>query len=252
MSLLVMVSALGAINGLIFTYSRVFSSMGAEYNLFAILGRWNRRLGAPVWTLLLQGLFSVILIVLVGTEFGRQQIDRLLLPVGWNAKNWEQYHGGFDTLVAATAPVFWSFFLMTGLAFFALRERDAPVTRPFRVPFHPLFPLIFCGTCIFMLYSALEYVKMLALIGAVPVAVGLPLYWLARRTRPEWEETPASQAVPPAPPRPAGLEESPPPASEPPADDLPTETHLAPAPTADGGEEKETENPFRTFGSGPQ
>lgn len=248
MSLLVMVSALGAINGLIFTYSRVFFSMGAEYNLFAILGKWNRSLGSPVWTLLLQGLFSVILIVLVGTEFGRQQIDRLLLPLGWDSKNWEQYHGGFDTLVAATAPVFWSFFLMTGLAFFALRERDAQVTRPFRVPFHPLLPLIFCGTCIFMLYSALAYVKMLALIGAVPVAVGLPLFWLSRRTRPAWEETPASPAVFQATPRPAGLEESPRPASEPPAGEAATETHVAPAPTADGDEDKVTENPFRTLG----
>src|SRR5262245_38185551 len=40
-SVLVMISALGAINGLIFTGSRVYSTLGADHSLFALLGRWS-------------------------------------------------------------------------------------------------------------------------------------------------------------------------------------------------------------------
>ena len=95
---------------------------------------------------------------------------------------WERYFGGFDTLVSGTAPVFWGFFLLSGLSLFALRQRDPDLERPFRVPLFPLLPLIFCGTCAYMLYSAIDYAKYIALIGAVPLAVGLPLYWVSRRT----------------------------------------------------------------------
>ena len=40
--------------------------------------------------------------------------------------------GGFDTLLTCTAPVFWVFFLLTGISLFVLRERDRQVERPFK------------------------------------------------------------------------------------------------------------------------
>ncbi len=40
--------------------------------------------------------------------------------------------------------------------------------------------LVFCGMCIFMLYSSLEYARWLALLGAAPLLVGVPLAWLGR------------------------------------------------------------------------
>ena len=42
-SILVMISALGAINGLILTGSRVYATLGHEHRVFAWLGRWNQR-----------------------------------------------------------------------------------------------------------------------------------------------------------------------------------------------------------------
>ena len=50
MSLLVVVAALGGLNGLILTGSRVHASLGADHRLFAALARWSRR-GSPVWSL---------------------------------------------------------------------------------------------------------------------------------------------------------------------------------------------------------
>ena len=46
-------------------------------------------------------------------------------------------------------------------------------------PFYPLLPIIFCNTCVYMLYQAIDYVKYRALFAVVPVLLGLPLYWLS-------------------------------------------------------------------------
>ncbi len=60
---------------------------------------------------------------------------------------------GFETLVEYTAPVFWLFFLLTGVSLFLLRRRDPRRLRPFRVPLYPLTPLVFCATSACLLYG---------------------------------------------------------------------------------------------------
>lgn len=181
MSVLVMISALGAVNGLIFTGSRVYSTLGSDYGLFAWLGRWHPRFGSPVWALLVQALITLAMIAAVGTSFGRETIDQGLMAVGLNALPWEKYYGGFETLLAGSAPVFWGFFLLSGLSLFALRMRDPKIERPFSVPLFPWLPLVFCGTCFYMLYSAINYAGKLALIGVLPLLLGVPLYELSRK-----------------------------------------------------------------------
>lgn len=179
-SLLVMASALGAINGLIFTGSRIYVSLGVDHRLFAWLGRWNERRAAPLRSLLAQSSVAVLLILVVGTQAGRDGVDMGMRMVGLNPLPWDQYFGGFDTLVAATAPVFWAFFLLTGYSLLLLRAIDPDIHRPFAAPFYPLEPILFCGMCHFMLFSAISYAQGLSLLGLVPLAVGLPLYALSR------------------------------------------------------------------------
>jgi amino acid transporter len=170
---------------LIFTGSRIYVSLGADHRLFAWLGRWDPRRGVPVRSLLTQSAIALLLIVAVGTETGRSSLDKMMTAVGLNALPWDRYYGGFDTLVAATAPVFWVFFLLTGYSLFLLRAIDHSIQRPFWAPFYPLEPILFCGMCHFMLFSAIDYAKGLSLLGLIPLAVGLPLYaisqWSARR-----------------------------------------------------------------------
>jgi amino acid transporter len=179
--LLVMVSALGAMNGLIFTGSRVYSSLGAEHRVFAFLGRWHPQLHAPIWSLATQAVITLAMILLVGTEQGRTAIDDVLGRLQMQPIPWGDYFGGFNTLFAGTAPVFWAFFLLTGLSVFVLRMKDPHIERPFRlaIPWFPLLPLIFCGMCVFGLYSAATYAKYIALIGVIPLAVGIPLYLIS-------------------------------------------------------------------------
>jgi amino acid transporter len=87
--------------------------------------------------------------------------------------------GGFKAMVEFTAPVFWLFFLLSGISLFVLRRREPDTERPFKVPLYPLTPLIFCAVCAYMLWSSLNYVYSKELgglnaawIGVLVLAVG--------------------------------------------------------------------------------
>jgi len=179
-SFLVMISALGSVNGLIFSVSRLHAMVGTDHYVFAWLGRWWSRTNAPVWSLLVQGIISVLMILGVGTQTGRGTVD--LVAIHWRGSPipWDKFHGGFNTLFAGTAPLFWLFFLANGLAYFVLRLKDPLIERPFRAPFFPLCPLLFCGMCLFGLYSATTYGWDLLPFAAGPVLLGLPVYFLSR------------------------------------------------------------------------
>jgi amino acid transporter len=180
MCLVVMTSALGTINGLIFSGSRVYATLGTDHPLFAWLGRWQTRSGAPAGAILIPAVIGVGMMAVVGTATGREMVDNLLVRLGVEAPAWEG-HGGFETLLKCTAPVFWVFFLATGLSLFVLRFKDRGRERPFSVPLFPLVPLIFCCTCAYMIKSGIDYAGKFALIGGGLLVVGLPLYWLSRR-----------------------------------------------------------------------
>jgi amino acid transporter len=174
-SLLVMLSALSAINGMILTGSRVYATWGADYPALSWLGAWNRRAAAPLTAIAAQAAIAVALIVLVGTEAGRGSFDAALINIGIAPLPWSKFFGGFETLVAGSTPVFWIFTLLTAVAVFVLRFRDPSTERPFKIPLFPLPPIIFCATCLFMLWASVTYARWLTLLGFMPLVVGVVL-----------------------------------------------------------------------------
>ncbi len=226
MCVLVMVSALGAVNGLIFTGARVYATIGKDYSVFRWMSGWAQQRGTPVPALITQGVLALGLVFLVGTTGGRNGINWLLEktatrtaeqkvkgpddkeitatvpaghvlpPIKWEGKVDEKKsdaenatslaNGGFTTLVTCTAPVFWIFFLLTGISLFVLRERDRDVPRPFKVPLYPELPLVFCLSCGYMLYSSVDYALFkgwkggVFLLGIAPLLIGLVLYRISR------------------------------------------------------------------------
>ncbi len=116
---------------------------------------------------------------------GRSVLDRLAVLVEGGPLPWERYGDGFSTLVSASAPVFWLFFLLNGLAVIVQRIRDPARPRPFRVPGYPIPPLLFAATSGFMLYSSTNYARPLLPFVLIPVLAGIPLYgisqWLKQR-----------------------------------------------------------------------
>jgi amino acid transporter len=166
LALIVCVSAFTTMNAAIFTGARTNFALGQDYRLFGFLGNWRERGSTPANALILQGVVSLLLVYVGSTT-----------PDGFNA------------MVAYTSPVFWTFFLLTGITLFVFRARggEAPA---FKVPLFPLTPLIFIGTCAYMLWSSIDYIRNpifgpkfgdMVLGGIVIMAVGIPMYWLARR-----------------------------------------------------------------------
>jgi amino acid transporter len=180
MCVLVMISALGAINGLTFTSSRIYAALGSDHSIFARLSRWHPRLGSPVWSLLTQAIIAWSMIAVVGSTIGQEALNEMFQVFGVGSVSWEG-HGGFETLLKCTAPVFWVFFLLSALSLFVLRAKDRETERPFSVPLFPLIPGIFAATCVFMLYSAINYAGNFGLVGAALLLVGLLLYLLSKR-----------------------------------------------------------------------
>ena len=181
-SILVMISALGAINGMLFAGARVYATVGEDHRAFALFSRWNLKATVPAAAIMTQACIAGSFVFAVGTTTGRAIIDRCLTAVDLAALPWQKFFGGFETLVAGTAPVFWTFFLLTGLSVFVLRIKDGRRHRPFRIPLYPVPPIIFSATCAYMLYCSLDYARWLALLGVVPLLAGLPLYWIGRKS----------------------------------------------------------------------
>lgn len=183
-SMLIMISALGAINGLMFTGIRLYSTFGSHERLF----QWLSRRGfapVPLGALLIQTFFTLALIALF--EFGDVWKPHVMRACAWLGiglpEEFGRKAGGFDDLVACTAPVFWLFFTFTGYSVIVLRSRESGVDRPFRVPLFPIVPLLFCGSSLFMLYRSTDFAltKGPAELGVVAafLLLGIPLYALS-------------------------------------------------------------------------
>jgi basic amino acid/polyamine antiporter, APA family len=151
-SSLVVVSTLGALNATLFTGARTNYALGQDFDRFRFLGRWQQQANTPSSALVIQALIALLLV-------GLGSLTRK----------------GFETMVEYTAPVFWFFFLLAGLALIILRYKNPQQPRSFQVPFYPLTPLLFCAICGYLLYSSLVYVKVGAIVGVVVVVLGIPL-----------------------------------------------------------------------------
>lgn len=176
MSAIVMISALGAVNGLILSVSRLHAAVGRDHRLFALMGRWSNRHEAPIGSLVIQAAFVVALLMLVGTPAGQALLDRFFAATLGQTLPWGRFGGGFDLLFAVGAPVFWTFFLATGLAFLVLRIREPHIERPFRAPGFPVTPLLFCAMCGFGIFASVRYAGTFTWLGVAPVIAGLAIY----------------------------------------------------------------------------
>ena len=134
LGLFVAIAALTSINATMFVGARTNFAVGNDWKALRKLGQWQLDIGSPKQALLLQALISIGLIAL-----GTQEVD------------------GFSAMVEFTAPVFWGFLFLVGLALIWLRQTDKHTSRPFKVPLYPVLPLIFCAACAWLTYSSVTY-----------------------------------------------------------------------------------------------
>ena len=153
-SVIVILSCLNSLNATMIFGARSAFAMGQDFRSFAWLGRWHSS-GHPRNSLIVQMLVALAVV-------GLASITRQ----------------GFETVVEFTAPVFWSFILLVGVALVVLRRRHPDLQRPFKVPLYPWLPLGFIAVTGWMLWSSLVYTGLGALVGVAVLVCGLiPLGW---------------------------------------------------------------------------
>jgi len=156
---IVCLSVLASSNATMIVGARSNYALGLDWPIVSFMSRWDRKRDVPVPAFLVQGGITLALVAFAAYE--QSQVR---------------------TIVEFTAPVFWFFFMLTGVALFVLRKKYAHVARPFSVPLYPVLPLVFVGTCAFLLWSSLAYAQSQhALQVAFGVmAAGLVLWLIAR------------------------------------------------------------------------
>jgi amino acid transporter len=134
LGLFVAIAALTSINATMVVGARANYAVGLDWPSLRQFGQWQGSSGSPTRAYVLQAGISVGLIVL-----GMREAD------------------GFAAMVEFTAPMFWSFLLLVGLALLWLRRSDPLAARPFRVPLYPFTPLVFCAACGSLAYASVVY-----------------------------------------------------------------------------------------------
>jgi basic amino acid/polyamine antiporter, APA family len=154
-SVTVVVSTFGTLNGVLLTTPRIFFAMAADGLLFRPLAAVHPRFQTPYAAIGLGAVLGVIFVL---------------------ARTFEQLT---DAFVVAIAP----FYALGVAAVFRLR-RDG-VASPFRTPGYPVVPGLFVAAMGFLLVNAIVDPSTrwatLAVLGVV--AAGVPVYaWVARRS----------------------------------------------------------------------
>jgi APA family basic amino acid/polyamine antiporter len=159
-AIVVALAALTSINATMIVGARTNYAMAQDWPALRFMRGWHAQRGTPVVAFVVQG---AIALALVG--FGALQ------------------HDGFEAMVEFTAPVFWTFLFLVGVALFVLRRKHADVERPFRVPLYPLTPIVFCAACAWLAWSSVAYAasRDAVHVSLLVMACGVVAWLLTRR-----------------------------------------------------------------------
>jgi basic amino acid/polyamine antiporter, APA family len=159
---LIMVSTFGCINSLVLAGPRAYYTMARDKLFFAAAGHLNRA-RVPGWSLLMQGIWAALLVVL--TTYS---------PVkGYG----NLYSDLLDYIISAALL----FYILTIAAVVVLRYKRPQAERLYRTPGYPVVPAVYIlgasavVLCLFVDRPATTWP------GLALVIAGLPVYWIVRR-----------------------------------------------------------------------
>jgi APA family basic amino acid/polyamine antiporter len=152
-SIVFIVSTIGALNGGILTAARLPYAMARDGLFFSRLGDVSKKSRAPVWAIALQALWACVLAL----------------------------SGTFDQLTDFAVFALWLFFALTTAAVFVLRRKSPRATRPYRTIGYPVIPLLFIMVAVWLIANTLLTNLKSAGAGLLLIALGLPLYYYFNR-----------------------------------------------------------------------
>ncbi len=149
----IMISIIGALNGLILASARVPYAM-AEDGLFPkSQADLSRKSKVPVKAIFSQAIWACILALL----------------------------GTFDQLTTYAVFAMWIFYILTTSAVFVLRRKMPDLERPYKTVGYPVTPIIFILVGIWLLINTLQTSPLEAGIGILLICLGIPIYFYFKK-----------------------------------------------------------------------
>jgi len=166
MAIAIMVSTFGCINSLVLAGARAYYAMARDQLFFPPAGRLNRA-RVPGWSILVQGIWSVALV----------------LPRTYNPRT-RAYGNLYSNLLDYIISAALIFYIMTVAGLFRLRVRRPDAERPYKAFGYPVVPAFYILGAASVLAALFAYRSQTTWPGLLIVLAGLPVYWfLSRRIR---------------------------------------------------------------------
>ncbi|MFV0560121.1 MAG: APC family permease [Enterococcus sp.] len=150
----ILISVYGALNGYVFTGIRVPYAMALENQLpfSQQLQKLSKRFLIPYVSAFVQLIIACVMMRM----------------------------GSFDFLTDMLIFVMWLFSLLIFIGVFVLRKKEPELARPYKVPFYPVIPIIAILGALFILGMTLITQPLLACIGIGVTVLGIPVFYYQR------------------------------------------------------------------------
>ena len=159
----ILVSVFGCLNGYLLTGPRIPYTLANQKLLPATFGKLNKN-GVPANATL----FMVVLSVIYALS------------------------GQFNLLSDLSMFAIWAFYTLTFIGVIKLRKTQPDLKRPYKVPFYPVTPIISICSGLFVVIDQLFLAgmksSMISLGGVIVTLIGLPVYAIMTKKKPELEE----------------------------------------------------------------
>ena len=159
----ILVSVFGCLNGYLLTGPRIPYTLANQKVLPAMFGKLNKH-GVPANATL----FMVVLSVIYALS------------------------GQFNLLSDLSMFAIWAFYTLTFIGVIKLRKTQPDLKRPYKVPFYPVIPIISICSGLFVVIDQLFLAGMkssiISLGGVIITLIGLPVYAIMTKKKPELEE----------------------------------------------------------------
>jgi APA family basic amino acid/polyamine antiporter len=156
-SLLIIISTLGSLNGSILAAPRVYYAMAKDGLFFRWCARVHPSFHTPHLALIVQCVWAMVMVAA----------------------------GTYEQLFTYAIFAAFVFYALTALAVVVLRRTRPDAPRPYRVFGYPYVPIIFVLGSAWFLVNTLVEEPVEAGWGAIMLGIGVPVYWFwKRRSRP--------------------------------------------------------------------
>lgn len=148
-TLAVLLSTLGSNHGIVFTAARIPYAMAREGRFFSWAGTLHPRFDTPNTSLIVQGVWSSLLVLL----------------------------GGYNFLISCMIFVSFLFYSLSCIAVIVLRRKEPGMPRPYRAWGYPVTPVVFVLFSAYLIGNSIVELPRASLYGVGFLAMGLPFYW---------------------------------------------------------------------------